>query len=106
VRAVGQGGGDSSALVQRGKGLAGPRVPDLDRPVETAAGNVLAVRAEGDRAYSLRVLQGRSVAVALSFKEVPLPAAQQGRTFVQQFLCPADIASGQLPLRQSDALVV
>ena len=62
-----------------------------------------AIGTEGRAKDSIGVLQGSSVAIALPLEEVPLPAAQFGRTLVEQFLRTADIAGGQLSLCQGNA---
>ena len=52
------------------------------------------------------MLHGRRVAVALPLEEMPLPAAPVAWALVEQLLGAADIAGGQLALRQGDALDV
>ena len=77
-----------------------------ERPIHADRGDLPAVRAEGHADDRRRVLEGRRLAVALPLEEVPLPAAQVLRAVVEQLLGAADVAGGQLALRQGDALEV
>ena len=65
-----------------------------------------AVRAEGRADGRGSVLHGRRIAVALPLEEMPLPAAPVEWALVEQLLGAADVASGQLALRQGYALDV
>ena len=86
--------------------LAGPRIPNCDRPIHGGRGKLPAVRAEGCVDGRGVVLHGRRVAVALPLEEMPLPAAPVEWALVEQLLGAADVAGGQLAPRQGNALDV
>ena len=86
--------------------LAGPRIPNCDRPIHGGGGELPAVRAEGRADGRGVVLHGRRVAVALPLEEMPLPAAPVEWALVEQLLGAADVAGGQLAPCQGDTLDV